>query len=284
MILIVNNQFFSNKSNLPQVDTPFGAGLTAKLRQEINNTDVIQISNKLTKKNIPTDFKGNKFLAWCCDKFIETIEQSNKKFSTNLALPKEIYAEDFRNLNDNPDAFGTCNFTKSNLIKNSDKEVQPKVIFFNTRINWDNIDEICDFNFKANYISTDFFLYPIAHEFSHVFHLDWLMKNFNGKTIVNKIELAKDETQMTNFQKKYKDRLSIICEAATNNQLEAVACDMPVKIINSLDKEKLELTKNPFIYTPYEKLSFWQRVNIPNSSDEKRSVNEILRHCWNGKF
>ena len=51
-----------------------------------------------------------------------------------------------------------------------------------------------------------------------------------------------------------------------------------------LDKETLMPTKNPFKGTPYEKLSFWQRVNIPNCSDDERSLNEILRNFWNGKF
>ncbi len=69
------------------------------------------------------------------------------------------------------------------------------------------------------------------------------------------------------------------------NPLEAVACDMAKVIVDSLDAKTLMPTKNPFIGTSYEKLSFWQRVNLPtHDKDEVLSLHEILRNFWNGKF
>ena len=55
-------------------------------------------------------------------------------------------------------------------------------------------------------------------------------------------------------------------------------------IANSLDKETLMPTKNPFINTPYEKFYFWQSKKTPIYQEKDRALNEILRNFWNGKF
>ncbi len=93
-----------------------------------------------------------------------------------------------------------------------------------------------------------------------------------------------DESQIEEYQKKYGKKLSQICNYALKNPFEAVACDISRVIADSLDKNTLMPIRNPFIGTPYEKLSFWQRVNIPKYSDEERPLKEILRNFWNGKF
>ena len=78
--------------------------------QEIQRADILEISSRLAKKGIPTDFKGNKIIAWCCDKTIEIFEQINQKFKTNLSLPKGIFVENFQSLNvDTPNMYGFCN-------------------------------------------------------------------------------------------------------------------------------------------------------------------------------
>lgn len=59
---------------------------------------------------------------------------------------------------------------------------------------------------------------------------------------------------------------------------------MTRSVVSCLDKDTLMLTRNPFIGTPYENLSFWQRVNVSDYSDEDRPLKEILRRFWNGKF
>ncbi len=58
-----------------------------------------------------------------------------------------------------------------------------------------------------------------------------------------------------------------------------IDCDLPTRIINSLDKENLKPIKNPFTNTPYEKNVIAQKY-----SDLERPLQEILQNFWNGKF
>lgn len=292
--IILNNQNKKQKTNVS-----FGAGLTAQMMSEIQSADVLEISNRFAKRGIPTDFKGNKVLAWCCDKTIEIFEHLNEKYKLKLALPKGIFVENFENLNvDDPKAISFCNLTPTRLRKDSKEIVLPTTLFFNTLehkrsnvppnhqwlYNWDYIDQISDFRSATKQTGTDFFLDTFLHESSHVVHEDWLLKKYGGKTVLKKILSAKDKNQIEEYQRKYGPKLSEICNYATAGPLEAVACDMPIRIVDALDRETLLPIKNPFIDTPYERLSIWQRADIPAYSDEERPLKEILRNIWNGKF
>lgn len=290
----------NNNSNAPKKHrVNFGAGLTPKMIQEIERTDVLEISKKLAKKGIPSDFKDNKVIAWCCDKTVEIFEQLNQRFGAKLALPKGIYVKDFAEFNVQKKSLAAfCNLAPNNLMKNSNDEIPAKTLFFNTfetalidanpkirwLYNWDNIDEIADANYLIGHSSTDHFLGTFIQEASHNAHLVRALKKIGGATLKAKIELFSNEQIIDEYQHKYGNKLMQISRYALTNPLEAVACDMSKIIADSLDKETLMPTRNPFISTPYEKLSFMQRVNIPNYSDKERPLNEILRHFWNGKF
>lgn len=294
--------YLSQKNNslkLPNSQVNFGAGLTPKMMQEIQQTDVLEISKKLAQKSIPTDFKGNKVIAWCCDKTVEVLEQINKKTGQKFVLPRGLYVEDFEKLNiEDKNAIGFCNLAPTKLVKNSDEIIPSRVIYFDTLAqkragspsemqwlyDWNNIDSISDYRYATKQAGTDSFLDMFLHESSHNIHLDKLLQEYSGKTVLGKILSAKGENQIAEYQKKYGVTISQICDYAITNPLEAVACDMAKVIADSLDKETLMPTKNPFISTPYENLSFLQRVNIPNYSDEERPLSEILRHFWDGKF
>ncbi len=77
----------------------FGAGLTPKMMEEIQKTDVLEISKKFVQKGISTDFKGNKVIAWCCDKTVVILEELNNRFGQKLALPSALEVENFERLN-----------------------------------------------------------------------------------------------------------------------------------------------------------------------------------------
>lgn len=288
-----------HQSNPQKQNIAFEAGLTLKMMEEIQQADVLAISSRLAKKGIPTDFKGNKVIAWCCNKTVEILEQLNKKTGRKFVLPRGIYVEDFEKLNiEDKNTIGFCNLARTNLIKNSKEEIPAKIIYFDTLMqkrtnassemqwlyDWDNINLISDYRYATKQTGTDSFLDIFLHEVSHNVHLDKLLQRYNGKIVRQKILSAKDEKQVAEYQKKYGARISQICNYALTDPLEAVACDMSKIIANALDKETLIPLKNPFIGTPYENLSFWQRVNIPDCSDEERPLNEILRRFWNGKF
>lgn len=290
-----NNSVKSQKQNIE-----FGAGLTPKMMQEIQKADAFEISNRLTKKGIPADFKGNKVIAWCCDKTVKVFEQLNKKYHAKLALPKGIFVEDFKNLKiDNSNIPGFCNPTSTKLKNNSNEIIDPQTIFFNNYesilkdisnevkhyYDWNYIDEIADYDFSNKGSSTNHFLYYFLHEFSHASHENRLLKKIGGQAFDEKIDSVRSKEQIEDYHKKYGQKISIICNNALDDPFEAIACDMPRIIASSLDQETLIPAGNPFIGTPYENLSFWQRVNLtPHDKNEEISLHEILRNFWNGKF
>lgn len=295
-----NNNFNSSKNQHTNVN--FEAGLTPKMMQEIQQADVLEISARLAKKGIPTNFKGNRAIAWCSEKALRIIEQLNERFDAKLAMPKGVFVEDFAELN-LPDteksSYGFCNFRPTKLKKNSDEIVPAETVFFNSfdtfnsqvppcmRLvahDWNFINTIADFQYWTKASSTDHFLDLFMHEFSHVPHIDRMLQRFGGKTSAKKIDQIKSAEYKEEYKRKYGSKISQICDYALEAPPEAVACDMSRIIAECLDKETLMPTRNPFIGTPYERLSLLQRINIPYYSDEQRPLPEILRNFWNGNF
>lgn len=300
-MLVSNLNQNSIFANAPKSSVNFGAGLTPKMMQEIQETDVLAISKKFEKMGVPVDFKENKVIAWCSDKTTEIFQELKQNFGIKFNLPKGIFVEDLSKLNiDTPNAHGFCNLQPVELYKNSNKVIPSRVIFFNNFettkqqcppeynwvCNWNNIDKIADSLLELGNAATDSFLNIFMHEFLHVFHEDRLLDKLGRKHLEQKIESFEDEKEILKYQQKYGSKISKICQYALKSPLDAVACDMSRLITNSLDKETLMPIRNPFIGTAYEDLRFWQpkRIKIPIYSDEDRPLIEILRNFWNGKF
>lgn len=295
-----------NNNKYKKQELLFQAGLTPKIMKEIQTADILEISNKLAKKGIDSDFKNNKVIAWCSDKSIEIFETLNNKFGINLAFPRGIYVEDFENLNyENKIAYGLCNFFQTTLRKNSDKLIDGETVFFNTfetilpklpkdkqwKYDWNNINEITDYRFAQKNTSTDHFLYTPLHEFIHVTHEERIFNkliNENeetaGNILLEKYESALDSEQIKIFQKKYGKKLSKICTHAKDGALETVACDIPRLIAKTLDKKTLMPTRNPFVDSPYDDLQINNKAKFYFFLKQDTKLNKILKNIWNGKF
>ena len=273
----------------------FSARLTPEIAQQIKNTNLLAISDSFAKRGIPTNFQGNKIIAWCCNKTMEILEHINKVFGQKLALPKGIYVEDFTKMKV-PDCnmYGFCNLQPTELINGSGKIIQSRVIFFNSLKNiadknnglsdWNCINGLSDKRYAARQSSTNHFLDIFLHEFIHAAHEDRLLGKIGGKKLMKLINLVEDKGYISKYQSKYGKKISQICDYALSNPFEAVACDMSRVVTNSLNSKTLMPDRNPFIGTPYEKLSFWDRIKLPNHSTEKQPLTEILMNFWNGKF
>lgn len=274
----------------------FGAGLTPKMMDEIQKADALEISDKLGQKGIPSDFKDNKVVAWGCAKTVEIFEQINKKYGTNLALPRGIYVEDFEKLNiEDKNAVGFCNMAPTYLIKGSNDITPSRVIYFDTLNNkrekahpnkkwlydWNNINAISDYNFITGGSGTNFVLDVFIHEPSHVEHEEHLLDLYDGEVLLEMLKTVQSPAEVLRYQKKYGSQVSRICDYAMANPLEAVACDLSRQIVSSLDKNTLIPIKNPFARIPYQNqdLSLTQRIQA-----RIQPLNSILRNFWNGKF
>lgn len=288
---IKNNYLSSTPSNVG-----FKAGLTPKFMREIQTSKITEINNKFAKRGIITDFKENKVIAWCCDKTTEIFEQLNQKYNLKLSLPKGIFIENFKDLNlDSAKTYGFCNLFPTHIKKNSNEIVPSRTLFFNSfedssttktsnewLQDWNFINEISDIRHITKQSASDFFLDIFIHEFIHAAHEDRLIKKIGTKDLSTTLAKIKDKKQTKEYFQKYGEKVSEICNYAANNPLDAIACDISRLIANCLDKETLLPVKNPFTKSPYEHLSFFKRINIRLCKD--RTLKEILKDFWNGKF
>ena len=265
----------------------FKAGLTAKIVREISSVSTDKVSRELEYQGIYSDFRNNKVVAWSCACLVNMFNMINKHTNQKLALPKGIYICNFDNLNiQNSSMYGFCNLVPVKLYKNSEKIVPEQMLFFNENLlneKWENINEISDKRFFEKESATDHFLDIFAHEFFHAVHEANLKKVLSPKTLIKKLQSCNNETKLKTYRDTYGDKVSTICERAVHSPLEAVACDMSRILLNNLDnnfKPKVDM----FIGTPYEHLSFLQRILLPRYSSELIPLTELLRNFWNGKF
>ena len=286
--LYTNNNHQSNNNKIP-----FKSGMTPQIMKQIQNCDVTEISKKLADKDIITDFNGNKVVAWCCDKIVDIFGQIKKKSGVNLALPKEIHVENFDNLKVYKKALGFCTVFASEVYLNKDDISQGRSIFFNSLesekaqapenlkkyYDWNNINELSDVCFFNRNASSSHFLYNIMHEFSHSAHENNLEKNI-GEDYPYFIYSHNNEEYIEEFNARYKELAQKTCDYAGTNPFETIACDMPRQILNSLNAD-LNITKNPFKNSPYEKQTFVKKLFSPEINDEYFNM---IKDFWNGNF
>jgi hypothetical protein len=255
----------------------FGAGLNAKVTEQIAKCDVSEISRSLKKIGIDTDFNDNKVVAWCCSTVLGIFQNLNKKYKLNLKLPKNIYVEDFSKLNiDNPEFIGFCNWFPSTIVKNSNKIFSEETLFFNKNFKWENIDKYSDEMRRLNALSSDHFLAIFIHEFAHCAHNGYLNKKLQVNSLYSKMQKFINPTYTAKYKEKYSKELSKISTIATYNQFEAIAEDITEHITGSLDSLTIQPRYNPFESNHYiikHRFDFFPK---------KKTISQILKKAWNG--
>lgn len=269
----------------------FRAGLTQQIRREIAVTDVAKVSAYFNKQGIQNDFKQNKLIAWSSLKCLEIIKTLNKEYNLRLGLPNGIFVEDFKLLHiSNQQSAGVTNFAPCQLHLNNRIISPEKTIFFNEFKDfnhsggneyWDKIDSISDASFSDKFSATDFFMEVFFHEFSHVIHEENLIEKLGGKKTVETIKKVLSSDYIPHFRAKNKDLLDTICEYASLNPFEAVACDLSKRFIENVDKNKLTIDQNFISKSPYKERHFF---SLPLIQAKTSPLSDLLRKCWNGKF
>lgn len=251
----------------------FKAGLTSKMRNEISSCNVKAVSTELLRNGIKTDFKDNKFIAWCVLKTYQIVK--NFRFG----FPNAIIVEDFNRLrNQSNDYMSFCNVAPTKLYKDNENITAEKSLFFNQNINWERIDNIADEHFDIGLSPNNFFLNVFLHEFAHSMHEQNLLDKMDGTTLIQKINKSSETVNQLEFHKNFDDILSVICPYAATNAFEAVACDLSNMIIKNLNKNTLEVNTKFINNSPYRIQKWWNlhlRENI---------LSKTLRHFWNGKI
>ena len=272
-----------------RINTQFKAGLTKRMLAEINHCDPILISKEISKYGVPSDFKNDKMLAWCSLKCVEIISNINKKFHLNLALPKGIFVEDFSNIKDlKEDSLAFCNITRERLYKNSKKQVAPRTILINKEIDkktsWVSLDQLADENYENGRAATDYFLDIFLHEFIHSAHINNVIKRRSQYSAIISMLDSIEEKYLLKFDKKLGQIIfDNICSYATDNPMEAVACDLARRIINSIDKNNITVEKNPLKNSPYLRKNIFRFIDM-KEADKSKILNKYLTNFWNGRF
>ncbi|MCQ2788828.1 MAG: hypothetical protein MJ229_00475 [bacterium] len=293
----INSQIFNKQNNIQHKQQNFEAGMTAKILNQIETADTYKISNNLAKKGIDSDFKENKTLAWCCATAVALIEKINEKFGEKMELPEAIYVDDFTkmNISSSENTSGFCNFFPTPFLYKPEEFQFSKgnAVFFNSHetdikkapdgikwfYDWKNISAISDIDFATGMSTTPHFLNVILHEFAHAIHENNILKNIDVEKMQKKFVNAISKINLYNFNIKNGEILEKdVCKYAATSPFEAIACDMPKKIIKSLDDE-LELTSNPFAKTIYSSNA---SEKIPE--DSKTEADKLLSKIWDGEF
>ncbi len=262
----------------------FQAGLTSKMKCEIKSCEPERIAKYFIQNGIPADFKNNKVLAWCTLKSFEVIQFLNQNYGLNLGLPRGIVVENFRCLKGvNPEADGFCTTTPCKIT--GDKYTIPENVIFineypeynypNGNFFWDKVDEIADLNFENKQAPTDHFLHIFLHEFSHAIHNRNLLRKIGTYSYMDLILKVLDPSFISNFQQKYGEMFSKLCQHATTTPYEAVACDLGKRLTENLDTKTLIPTKNSLLNTPYI-----EKPIIIKENDYEQT----LRSFFNGNF
>jgi hypothetical protein len=260
----------------------FKAGLTSQMKKDIATCDPNKISYYLNRYSIQSDFKNDKTVAWCVLKCHELLKIFNKQFNLSLGFPKGIFVEDFNKLNIiKQGILGFTNFAPTKLYLNNDSITQEKTIFFD-KLNWEKIDEISDENYKFGITTTDFFLETFLHEFAHVIHEDNLLNKKSGSNVIAFLQKMLNPQYIKIFQNKYESILKSICNYASENPLETVACDLSKRILNDIDKNTLK-PQNDFMYSsPYKNFSILKKICMIYDKKQKESL--LLNEIWTGNL
>jgi hypothetical protein len=172
------------KNNIPQYNIKnyqasisFGVGLR-QVEALIKNTDVKQVSNHIRNLGIEAEFANNSIVAACSGLTL------NIFMKLGLKLPTGIFVAPFSKIpgaNMSSDVLGFClpdtsQFCTNGLETLFKRRFNTRSVFFNSDVDWNNIDMIMNFARIRKQLSTSHFLQPFIHECSHNAHIDHIYK------------------------------------------------------------------------------------------------------------
>lgn len=271
--------YTSKKKNHPEI--AFKSGLTDTVKLGIKYCEPEQISKELLKMKIKTDFSSNKIVAYCISQSLKTISRINIKYKTNFKLPKEIYVKDFNELNiDNPNIPAFCNWLPAKVVKNSNQVFPERTLFFNSRFNWQSLNEITEAQHNSDFWSSDHFLAVFFHELGHEVHNENLLRKKSFRKLQEYFECLKNPSSIVAYREKYKQELQKISGEAKLSPFEAEAEDFCKRAISFMGGKKDNFLFNSYKkFTPIESL-----LSIFNKKiKENIKQQELLRKIWNGK-
>lgn len=264
----------------------FSAGLNRNIINAAQNCDVNLISGLMLEKGIVNNFQGDKVRAFCSMKIIELIDTLNTNFHIDFCYPNAIITGDLTKLFGRPNTFGFCTFTP---IKSKSGFICPeKTIFFNqsktdVKEELETLDRIAEIDYQKRFNSSDNFMVNFIHEFVHTIHEGNLLKKHSARQVNRKLQLWNTDKFNTEYNNRFSNFISEICEYAKTNILDTLACDLSGKLGSSLN-ENLTIKNNVLKNTAYEPQNIMKRIKQVFITDKIQSKDDLISAVWNGNI
>lgn len=242
----INNTLNQNKNQT------FKAGLTSKIRNDINNVNIKELEATFAKYGVICDFKNNKPIAGGIACAVNVCQEAYSRFGLPFHfLPPTINIFNTDELIDKKDSdcFGFCTWGKIPVLKNQ-PESDLGSIYINGKDKFNDIkyfDELSDKEFADKRLCTNHFLGRFLHEIFHNIHLNLLI-NKHGLDFCydeNGDGILKDKLMQKVSVKDQITAIMSIGRYASKSYLELFSEILAKIVTESLDSETLELKNNP---------------------------------------
>ncbi len=276
----------------------FGAGRNMHVNLTCFRMCTSELARDFKKTyGIDADFKGNQAIATCCAYAANIFDHLRSKFNVIIGgMPPSIrvYNEPELYIKNVSGASGFC-IEDSYKVLNHEPPFEMLSMFFNNRCKTiTELEEEIERNHAIKHFSTNHFLHVTIHEWSHCVHMDNLYRifgydgtcakglakynpgNFDPNPYINGRNhmMTLNATKFTDKERDIiKGSLSTYAAGIQDgskflggNPFELVAEDMTKRIINSLDKDSLMPSYNPF----------------QGSNNPSHELYQLIENAWRG--
>ena len=259
------------------VHTTYKAGMNRAVKNQISAINCVNTEKFLIKNGIYADFANNKTVAWSVIKVFDILLKLQKDIGIKFNFPLSITVDNLKNFqraSKGDNIIGFVNFLPCKLKSNSDEVTPPMSIIFNKNFSWEDIDGISDERYINKLEVSKHFLSPFIHEFGHIIHEGNIIDKYKIDDIHEKINTLFDSTLTEQYKQMYGKMVSKkLCEYASTNMLELIACDISKRFLDCLDTN-LCINKNSFKMSPYNKY-YWLKTLFKNKNPYDMLVSNV---------
>jgi len=225
----------------------FKSGLSKEDIKRLNRISTSKTEKYFRTLNTSANFSDNKTysaLNLICSKILNTL--GNSKYFNSLDFfkkPAQIRVFEKNHLCAKyPDTF--CTIVSKKILDNEPVFKPPGLFFYDSRINFEEMNELAKNANKERIISTDSFLAFVMHEWIHSVHFNYLYSklNYDEKSVMKYIKHLK-EFEFTNEEKElileYLGSYSFI--NGHINPVETVSEGLNKVVCSCLDKNQLKI-------------------------------------------
>ncbi len=157
----------------------FQSGLNKKLIEQCKHTDINKVKSDLFLKNIDSDFKSSKSVAFAVSKVLSIFElllDKTKKNIFKISTPNiMIYSK--KDLDFEFEGYGFC-LPETQLVIKNKSPFETGSVFYENENSLENLNEKIEKSFNNNKRSSSHYLAPFIHEILHERYIDFIYSKY----------------------------------------------------------------------------------------------------------